>query len=105
MQERFKVIRDCGRENSFGPVGERATVELQVTVEVNDEKNYGSFEFYDIESAGNRFYAEGGLWFEDRTLVDYDGMFCISDFILDSLEENGYDVASMREACYPEAEA
>lgn len=48
-------------------------VEMRVTVGLRDER-YGYFEVYDIASDGDRFYAEGGLWFdEDRKLVDYDG--------------------------------
>lgn len=48
-------------------------VEMRVTVGLRDER-YGYFEVYDIASGGDRFYAEGGLWFdEDRKLYDYDG--------------------------------
>ena len=52
---------------------EAKNVEMRITVGLKDER-YGYFELYDIASDGDRFYAEGGLWFdEDRKLVDYDG--------------------------------
>ena len=99
---KFQVERNCGRENSFGPVGERKTVMLNVSVwlpdeVLNDEDQYGSFEFYDLEEQGGQFYAEGGLWFTNGSLTDYDGMFSLSDFILDAIEGEGFDVSEMRE--------
>ena len=101
MKTKFEIKRNCGYENSFGAVGERDTVTLKVTVAVTDERKRGHFEFYDIETRGDRFYAEGGLWFKPNSegileLVDYDGVFSLSDFILDALDDNGYDVADMK---------
>ena len=56
-------------------------VEMRVTVGLRDE-SYGYFEIYDIASDGNRFYAEGGLWFDkDRKLVDYDGVGELPDIV------------------------
>ena len=106
MKIRYEIERNCGRENSFGPVGERATVTLQVTVwlpdceQGPDDRRRGGYEFFDLESRGERFYAEGELNFEGKELVDYDGMYCLSDFILDTCEENGFDVDEMRGILY-----
>ena len=103
MKLRFEVERNCGRENSFGAVGERKTVMLQVNISLPDEvlggeeSQYGSFEFYDIEEGGEQFYAEGGLWFTGGSLTDYDGIFSLSDFIVDAIEGEGFDVSEMRE--------
>ena len=36
----------------------------------------GSFEWYDANTAGERYYCEGGPWFsEDMVLNDFDGNF------------------------------
>ena len=93
MEEKFQIERNMGKMNSFGPVGERKTVMLQVSVKVNEETNYGCYELYDIESAGEQFYAEGGLWFKEKDLVDYDGIFALPDFIVEKLRDNGYTVS------------
>lgn len=55
-------------------------VEMRVTVGLRDE-SYGYFEVYDIASDGDRFYAEGGLWFRNRELVDYDGVGTLPDIV------------------------
>ena len=61
------------------------------------ENTYGSFELYDVESGGEEFYGEGGLWFSEKgELQDYDGVFSLSDTILDMCEENGFNVEDMR---------
>tara|TARA_R110000824_G_scaffold368013_1_gene557263 strand:+ start:76 stop:387 length:312 start_codon:yes stop_codon:yes gene_type:complete len=99
MKHSFKIERNCGHENSFGAVGERKTVTLRVHVSVSDNNpTRGSFELYDIVTGGDQFYSEGGLWFdEDNSLTDYDGIFCLPDFIVDCLEKQFQkDVTEMR---------
>mgnify|MGYP003648730953 CR=1 FL=1 len=86
----FDIERNCGRENSFGSVGARKTVMLRVNIKVNPETEYGSFEFYDLETGGEDFYAEGGLWFNGRELIDFDGIFDLPDFIQDALSDEGF---------------
>jgi len=57
----------------------------------------GWFEMWDVETNGNRAYGSGGLWFNRvKELVDYDGVSCISQVILDMCEEQGFDVEDMR---------
>jgi hypothetical protein len=68
---------------------------VEVTIGINDD-DYGWFEFLDIKSGGNGWHAEGGLWFEGTTLVDYDGVFELPEFILDKLESWGYNVDEIR---------
>jgi len=82
-------------ENSFGIIREEKDVEMEFIVRL-PEDNYGSFEFYDTKTSGENWYAEGGLWFKDNELTDYDGVFSLSKVILDILEENGYDVKEIR---------
>lgn len=98
LNEVYEIERNCGYENSYGAVGERNTVILTVRVNVNDDKQYGCFEFYD---GSGQYYAEGGLWFNQLghdgvlELVDFDGVFALPDFILNTLAEGGYDVEEM----------
>ena len=40
---------------------------------------------------GSEWYAEGGLWFEGKNLVDYDGVFNLAAEIVELLENNGYN--------------
>ncbi len=57
----------------------------------------GWFEFYDIETGGEDYYAEGQLEIEDSVLVGYDGVFELPDFMLDILEqEMDIDVSEIR---------
>lgn len=60
---------------------------------------YGSFEWYDLESGGEDFYAEGGLWFnKKKEMVDYDGVFCLPEDVLDICEQQGFDIDDMKES-------
>ena len=56
-------------------------------------KSYGWFEQYDTNM---HYHAEGGLWFVGNELVDYDGIFALSQEVIDTLEENGFDVENVR---------
>lgn len=80
-------------ENSFGAVRQENGVEMNYTVRLQPNKNYGSFEMYDEKTGGSEWYAEGGLWFEGKELVEYEGVFELSQSIIEILEENGYDAS------------
>lgn len=94
-QETFKVTESLVLENSYGVIASEDNVELEITVGINDEE-YGWFEIYDTKSEGTEWYAEGGLIFEGKTLVSYDGVFELIPAVLDKLEEWGYDVSEIR---------
>lgn len=51
--------------------------------------NYGYFEHHRY---GDNL--AGGLWFEGRELIDYDGVACLPRPIIDALELAGYDTSS-----------
>ena len=85
----FKAIESLSLENSFGTIKEEKNIELNVSVGINDE-GYGWFEIYDEESGGDEWYAEGGLWFKDKELVDYDGVFSLPHSVVTKLRELGY---------------
>ena len=78
-------------ETSAGFHGEKEEATMQFNVKVNDDRDYGSFECYDVDDVIT-YYAEGGLWFKDKELVDYDGVFSLPPQIVDCLREHGYKV-------------
>lgn len=92
MKHTFKIVSSMVLENSFGIIDKEKSVELDVTIGFNSDE-YGWFEFYDINTGGNTWYAEGGLSFENKELIDYDGVFELPDFIIEKLEELGYDAS------------
>tara|TARA_R100000734_G_C3280027_1_gene73870 strand:- start:533 stop:790 length:258 start_codon:yes stop_codon:yes gene_type:complete len=59
----------------------------------NEETSKGWFELYDEGSGGDYYYAEGGLWFEGKELVDYDGVFELDDEVIKCLEDWGADIS------------
>lgn len=93
----FQATRSLILQNSFGVIDEQESVLLDVTIGIKSD-TYGWFEFYDKETGGSEWYAEGSLQFENNKLIGYDGVFCLSDFIVDKLEEIGYDVSEMRDS-------
>lgn len=91
----FTAVQSLSLENSFGTIATEKHVELECSLGINSE-DYGWFEFYDIKTGGEDWYAEGGLTFENKVLVDYDGVFALPPFILDKLAELGYNVEDHR---------
>jgi len=87
----FRVTSYVSYDNSFGRISEQDDVLLNVTIGINSE-DYGWFEIYDVESGGNDWYAEGGLWISEMTITDYDGMYALPEFITSKLAELGYNV-------------
>jgi hypothetical protein len=96
FNEDFKVVDGLIRQTSYGVVDKEKDVVINVSVGYRAEDDYGWFEFYDEKSGGDKWYAEGGLWFNGLELVDYDGVFDLSSFIADFLEKKGFDVDDMR---------
>ncbi len=90
-KETFQAVQSLQLENSFSVIKSEADVTLQVTVGINSD-DYGWFEVYDIESEGEEWYAEGGLWFEGLELTDFDGVFALPLPVAEKLREWGYEV-------------
>jgi hypothetical protein len=90
-QETFIVKQSLSLENSFGVLKRQRDVEIEVTVGIKAD-DYGWFEISDVENGGEDWYAEGGLWFEGKTLTDYDGVFSLPIPVIDKLREWGYEV-------------
>lgn len=81
---------DLQLENSFGVIAKQDGVEIEINVRQH-KADYASFELFDTETGGDEWYAEGGLWFVGKELVDYDGIFALPTEIIDILEKKGYD--------------
>jgi len=91
---KFKAVESLSYDNSYGTIKEENNIELSVEIGIKDDGD-GWFELYDIESGGDEWYAEGGLWFDGKTLTDYDGVFALPKCIEDKLEELGYDLSEL----------
>lgn len=91
-EETFESVQFLSMENSFGLVRKPEEVKIEVTVSIHEDGSTGWFEFYDLETGGDDWYAGGGLWFKGKTLVDYDGTFSLPKVVADKLEEWGYEV-------------
>ena len=96
FKEKFEFVEGLVKENSFGVIKEEEGIKLNVSIGYRAKDNYGWFEFYDLKSGGEDWYAEGGLWFSGNRLRDYDGVFALPHFVLDCLERKGFDVKEMR---------
>jgi len=73
---------------------------IQMDVEVGISEDAGYFEYYDLETGGEEIYAEGGLWFEvtdneGHMVIDYDGVFELPEFIVNTLKQEGIDTSEI----------
>jgi len=89
-QETFKTTQNLTLENSFGVIDRENGVELEVTVGIHEGGETGWFEMSDIETGGNDWYCEGGLWIDGNVITDYDGVFSLPSCVEDKLKEWGY---------------
>lgn len=90
----FKTKQNLVLENSYGIVDSEDGVELEITIGINSPE-YGWFELYDTETGGDAWYASGGLWFKDKVVTDYDGVFELIPPIIEKLTELGYDCSEI----------
>ena len=73
-------------------------VEMDTSVSIDPDHQYGGwYETYDLETGGDRFYAEGILevyWDDngDVRLTGYDGCFELPEYITDALESKGVTI-------------
>ena len=71
---------------------------VEVIVHVGTKASgYAYYEFYDVESGGEKYYAEGSLEIDGGILVGYDGVGSLPTVIMDILRDKlGVDVSE----CY-----
>ena len=82
-------------ENSFGTIRAQDGVKLNCTLWIHSTTS-GGFEVYDEESGGDEWHAEGGLWFDNKDVTDYDGVFRLPNGVLELLKENGYNTEEVQ---------
>ena len=88
----FEETMSLSLENSFGILDQEDGVKIKITIGIDKDDGTGYFEFYDIESGGEVWHAEGGLWFNGNELTDYDGVFDLPTPIKTKLKELNYKV-------------
>lgn len=88
MEINFTTKQHLRLENSFGVIRTQKDVELDVTIGIGD---HSYFELYDLETGGEEWYAEGSLEIDDKRVLGYDGVFELPTFIIDKLNELGYN--------------
>jgi hypothetical protein len=95
MEVNFIATESLSLENSFGTIKEEENIQLNVMIRINEseDRSEGFFEIYDIETGGDDWYGEGGLWFIGKELTDYDGVFALPRCVIDKLTELGYDAS------------
>tara|TARA_R100000231_G_C5279336_1_gene151117 strand:+ start:257 stop:565 length:309 start_codon:yes stop_codon:yes gene_type:complete len=98
FNENFKTtLPHVAMTTAYGVDTDRAkNVEMQTTLGIDPEHG-GWFETYDIDTGGERFYAEGSLELEfdsddSATLIGYDGCFELPDYIIEALEKKGVKI-------------
>ena len=82
-------------ENSFGVIAQEENISMEYTIGIIDDQR-GYFELADLKTGGNDWYGEGGLWFDEKKVTDYDGCFSLPHEIVDELERMGYDVSEIK---------
>lgn len=95
-KETFTVTQALSLENSWGVLKADDSIELEMTVCVKERGDYGWFEFYDLETGGDEWYGEGGLWIKGNAVVEYDGVFSVPPAIISKLEEWGYNCEEIK---------
>ena len=91
--DEVKITKRVTRE-VYDPYSEENRT-MHYEVSFIPSKSYGFFEYYDDLSGGCDIHAEGGLWFEDRKCVDYDGVFILSDAIIELCKDMNLDMSEI----------
>lgn len=91
MKEYFdeEIVSFVRMEGSWGAT-KPVKRTMKITASINSETERGCFEIYDLESGGEEYYGEGGIWLTDGVISDYDGVGMIDLRILEWLDELGH---------------
>ena len=105
MKEEKKITKKATREITWHN-GTTSTMHYEVSF--IPSKEYGFFEYYDEESGGEEYHAEGGLWFDAEIVVDddgqwlanmkcvdYDGVFQLNDTVIELCKEMNLDMSEI----------
>tara|TARA_R110000824_G_scaffold51202_3_gene142999 strand:- start:1172 stop:1513 length:342 start_codon:yes stop_codon:yes gene_type:complete len=93
MVERLELeeVSFVRMEGSWGAT-EPVKRTMKITAWICEDRMRGGFEIYDIETGGEEFYGEGGIWLSDDEgfIEDYDGVGMIDLRILAWLDDLGH---------------
>ena len=105
IPDEVKITKKATREITWHN-GTTSTMHYEVSF--IPTKEYGFFEYYDEESGGEIYHAEGGLWFDAEIVVDddgqwlanmkcvdYDGVFILSDAIIELCKDMNLDMSEI----------
>lgn len=95
LQKTINVESPISMETTYSVLDSEPKAELNISVGVSTKDEYGYFEIYDVETGGERFYGEGGLWFKGKKLTDYDGVFELSQHVIKILKEWKFDTSEI----------
>ena len=62
---------------------------LNADIKIHPKDNYGSYEYW-VSDFEDDTYIEGGLWFDGKTVIDYDGCFELPSAVRKALNDSGY---------------
>ena len=89
--ETFAVIVPTIKwENTFGAIRSDNYVEMEFKISIIPEENCGYFFMKDLKTGGDKYFGDGNLKFDGNKLTDFDGVYNISEIIIDKLKEWGY---------------
>ena len=95
LKKTWKEVRYVGWERSISPTIEREKRTMEYHVGWDKERERGWFEIYDVESGGQDYYGEGGLFFNGNVLCDYDGVFSLDSEVIKCLKKWGADTSEI----------
>lgn len=88
----YSMTRDFNVYEEFGVTAQEDAVETRFTACIKEDGN----GWFTIEG-GALLYAEGSLYFEGKTLVDFGGFYNLPAEIVELLENNGYNCNELSE--------
>ena len=105
MKEERKITKKVTRKVTRN---DGVTYTMVYEVGFIPSEEYGFFEYYDEESGGEIYHAEGGLWFDteidvdddgrwvaNTKCVDYDGVYELNDTVIELCKEMNLDMSEI----------
>jgi len=89
FEKSFKFRSPVNRETTYAITPLAKDVESEITVTIDEETGVGGFE-WNIDEL--EITEGGGLWFEGKELVDYDGVFELPKQLVNFLIAEGFNM-------------
>lgn len=65
-------------------------------VYIDTDDGEGSWE-YQSDDNDEETYSDGGLWFDGKELVDYDGCYELPEEVMLAIKERGYNITDLED--------